>query len=460
MQAIGQSGRHIFWVGGALQPRPSTPRRLGLLPLYRMGQSTNRLDGLSIAAIQNRILISPLIIRFQEKLAAYAAQFGFRRAPTVLDEALGAAMKMQFPTLTQDEAAILTAIEADPTDEELADLTLIDGFFNAADAEKFVNAHPGPTLTEGVCAALDPKGDHGLHGMGMASYAPPPTPAGVIGKWLLYEPPSGRGWSFGRNTPNASSDEIDSIKGSSFFCAAPQSWPYPNKIQIDWPSFFGIDQNQSWGVIKLQVKNAITIMNSLNSYPFPPPIDIAAAQFWYTVQGDLQKYVQGERIEPEGFRFWITIQVLQNYNDIVDRMEAVMKRKAKKAKRKAIMTAIGLAIVSIIAPYLLPAIVVATAALIQTVIQTYMDLQARRKAAKEMAETAKLFEADAPAFAVEVRDLADMMDSQAAQAEASIPLPPDLLEELGSPAPAIHPLVFGTGIAAAIGLTALAIFRK
>jgi hypothetical protein len=89
-----------------------------------------------------------------------------------------------------------------------------------------------------------------------------------------------------------------------------------------------------------------------------------------------------------------------------------------------------------------------------------MTLEARRQAAKEMAEAGKLFEADAPKFAVEVRNLSDMMDSEAAQAEAAIPLPPDLIEELGTPPPAVQPLIFGTGVAAAIGLTVLAIFKK
>jgi hypothetical protein len=453
----------MFWMGSpSIAPRPAFVLAQ-TAPSFQIPveqQPASRLDSLSITAIQNRILIDPAVQRYVAAKAAYAASRprGFRGAPIPIDSALVPLYAAAEPSLTEDEKTILTAIQANPTDDEIADLALIDGFFRAADAPKFVNANPDLPLTEGVCAALNPQG-YGLHGLGMVAWgAKPLTQGGAIAGWLKYQPPQGKFAS--RTSPNATADEIDAITSSKFFCETPASWPDPSGIRLDWPSWFGIDQNQTWGAIKLQVKNAVKMMDGIFNYPFPPPIDAYVFQFWNTVQPLLQQYVKGDPIEPEGFRYWITIQVLQNYNDMVDRIEADLKRKAKKAKRKALLKAIGIAIVGIIAPYLLPVLVVAAATLIKLAIDTYMTLEARRQAAKEMAEAGKLFEADAPKFAVEVRNLSDMMDSEAAQAEAAIPLPPDLIEELGTPPPAVQPLIFGTGVAAAIGLTVLAIFKK
>jgi len=477
MHAIGQSGKHMFWLGNSPRPVPLVSRQLPLVTMRpRLGDAAvqfqlppdepdppSRLDGLSIAAIQNRILINPTVQRYIQKKteAENAPRTRFGGAPVGSVPGVVSFFERTYgplPTLTDQEIATLTAIAADPTDEELKDVAIIDGFFpdlTPANSYRVRNEMP---FTEGICAGLDPKA-YGLRGLGAVGMAPMPAQEQLIANWMTYEPPRGR-YGVGPRERNATEEEVDAIKDSKFFCVPPASWAAPQHVQENYAGWWGIDPNQTWGAVKRQVKNAITMMEVIAAYPFPPPIDKFEYQWWHTVQSGIQQSIKGGRVHKEGFRYWITISVLTNYNDMVDRIEADLKRKAKKAKRKSIMKAIGIAIVGIIAPYLLPVLIVAAAVVVKLAIDTYMTLKERREAAKEMAETAKLFANDAPLFADQVTELSDLMDSQAAQAEASIPLPPDIAEEVGQVPGEIHPLVFGTGIAAAVGLTALAIFKK
>src|SRR4029077_5143014 len=201
-------------------------------------------------------------------------------------------------------------------------------------------------------------------------------------------------------TPNVSSDDIAAVKNSQFFCETPKDYPgnvvwYGNPK--NYASFFGIDPAQPWGNIKLQVQNAITIMSVATSYPFPPPRDQYTPQFWLTAMPDIQKLIAiGSPLDPDAVRYWITLFVVANYSAMSDRIEADLKRAAKKAKRKMMMQAIGLAIASIVAAFALPAIIAAAVAVIKTAVTTYIDIQKRKEAAKQMADTAKLFEKDAP----------------------------------------------------------------
>jgi uncharacterized membrane protein YeaQ/YmgE (transglycosylase-associated protein family) len=179
----------MFWMGSpSIAPRPAFVLAQ-TAPSFQIPveqQPASRLDSLSITAIQNRILIDPAVQRYVAAKAAYAASKprGFRGAPIPIDSALVPLYAAAEPSLTEDEKTILTAIQANPTDDEIADLALIDGFFRAADAPKFVNANPDLPLTEGVCAALNPQG-YGLHGLGMVAWgAKPLTQGGAIAGWL------------------------------------------------------------------------------------------------------------------------------------------------------------------------------------------------------------------------------------------------------------------------------------
>lgn len=426
-----------------------------------LGQSGNRLDHLSIAAIQNRILISPLVAIYQAKRAEVAATRYARGGPQ-RDPVLTAifASGNDLPALGDQDRQALAAIAENPTAEELEDLSIIDGFFQAAPS--YVNAPPNPSLTVAVCQGLQDPRSMGVYALGAIGPRVVMTPASAFVRWLLYQPPNvfrGR-----PGPPNVTPEELATIKDNPFFCGPIRPFSTPSRIRLDYPSWFGIDQNATWGAIKLEVKNAITVMEQIDSFPFPPPIGEYVYQYWATVQGNLQKIVHiGSKVEPEGLRFWITLSVLENYEGMVSRIEHELKRKAKKAKKKAILTAIGLSVASLVLIWALPVVAAAAVTIIKAGIDTYMTLEKRRKAAKDMAEAAKLFEKDAPAFAEEVDKLAKMMDEQAAAEERAKALPPDLVQELNepdpwSPQPTVEPLAIGGGVAV-IALAAFALFK-
>lgn len=456
-------GRHAFWN----VPRPmlahgpyrTVPLSLGRQfigygnPFLGQDKSINRLENLSIPLIQNRILIAPPLQKLQEKKAQSQANqkkgWGGRGLATV-DPAVEMLQNTGFPTLTNDEQAVLTVIAMDPTSEELEDLALIDGFFSNS-------------LTVDVCKGLkDPRSIQHFGGFGGGrgqTYTP--TQAESIVTWMTYVPqPVGR-WGGQKQAPNISADEIDSVKNSSFFCETPKGHPaLPWGTPADW---FGIDPNQAWGNIKPQVKNAMIIMDQISTFPFPPPIDQYVGQWWATAAPDLKNLAHiGSPVDPGAVRMWITLSVAANYSAMVDRIQAELKRKAKKAKRKALMKAIGLVLLSIIAIVALPATIALAVSAIQTVITTYQDIEKRKKAAKDMMEAAKMFEKDAPAYSAELEKTAKVLDEATAiQTGRETPSPEvqAAIEEVDAETPStgISPLIPG-GIAAA-GLAAFLIFR-
>lgn len=406
----------------------------------------NRLDQLNITAIQNRILVAPPVERLASEPPPQARGFGNR---LLIPGDPGSSVR-GLPQLSEGEKQILQAVMQNPTADELADLSLIDGFFYNPGATMSVEP-----LTQGVCQALkNPR----AYGIGAITPTRPATPASRIASWLLYQPLQPRGWGR-RVEPNATADEISDIKGSDFFCPDPAEFFFPNKIKVDHAGFFNVDPNQLWGSVKLQVHNAKTVTDVLTNYPFPPPIDLFAAQFWFTMQADMAEIARAPGIvDPEVVRYWTTMAVLVGYSAMVDRIQAELKAKGKRDRRQAMMKIIGLAIVSIVAFFLLPAVIVAVASAIKTAAQTYIDAQKRRKAAQDMADTAKLFEKDAPAFSAEVDHAAQMLDEQAARDQASQPNSPELQAAIGEIPSNKTPLLVAGGLGVA-GLAAFLIFR-
>ena len=272
----------------------------------------------------------------------------------------------------------------------------------------------------------------------------------------LYKPvQTGRGWGAKTPAPNVTSDEIDSITGNKFYCQDPNSYPYTN-------SNFGIDPNQAWGTIKMKVQNAITMAKVIADYPFPPPIDEYKGTFWQFAASDIQQMINiNSPLDPEAIRFWITLFVIGNYNAMVDKITADLKRKAKKAKRKELLKVIGLAVLGVIAAFVLPAVIAVIVTAIKTAVTTYIDIQKRKEAAKAMAESAKLFEKDAPAFSAEADKTAKLLDEVTALQEANAKNTPEMqaaIDEVDAETPGTSPLLPIAGIAAA-GVGAFLLFR-
>lgn len=465
-------GQHLFWgsqLGGtSLRALPLGPRGqfVGHVRPF-MGQQTlsvASLSSLSIKAIQNRVLATDPLLRLQALLGNLprARGGGFGRGvqlpPPFGGTGLGPALTLpEIPWLTDAEANLIRVIAAESSSEDLDDLSLIDGFFGVpVGADPYSRELP---LTRDLCDIMKGKANATPYRGGALSTAQ------AIWAWLDYAPPGRAFW--GSHTTNASESEREGIRTNPFFCGRPTEFPRVvyGLPEADYAGWFDIDPNQAWGTVKQQVKNAITVMEVVGSYPFPPPLDLKDdAAFWILAISDIREIVHTPAlVDPEAVRYWITMTILANYVAWSDRIAEDAKKKAKKAKRKMIMTVVALAVASIVAAFLLPAVIALAASAIQTAVTTYVDAQKRRKAAQEMANASKMFADDAPAFSKEVDHAAAMLDEQAAAQEAALKPSPEVQAAIDEVKAETGPawgtiLPVGGGIAAA-GLVALAIFK-
>jgi hypothetical protein len=465
---MNPTGRHVFW---------TSPRTVGpvfrALPMLSGGRPVTMggffmgdqapapatgLDGLTIAAIQNRVVASPAMAQFSAEMATVADAHRFRGAgpvPAPWDKILHG-RPPGVPQLTPAEMATIQALAQDPSSEVLDELSLIDGFFGVVAAPAGFQREYA--LTRQVCGSANGRSGFGRAGQALSL-------AQAIVMWAGYRP-AGRSWGVRREGP-APSELLEAVRSNPFYCGRPREFPEVvyGLDPIDYAGWFGIDPNQTWGQVKQQVYNAVAFMGVAAGYPFPPPIDMdKAAPFWILSIGDIREIVKTpEPIDPDAVRCWITLQVLANYAAWVEQIEANQKKKAKKARRKAIMTMVALAVASIAAAFLLPAIIALTVSAIKTAVTVYVDAEKRKKAAHDMANAAKMFEADAPAFSQEVDKTAKLLDEQAAKQAAEAPPSPELQaaikeveDETGPGIGTILPV--GGGIAAA-SIAALLIFK-
>ncbi len=413
------------------------------------------LDSLTIVAIQNRAAATPLVERFLAEKAQLATR-GFRSGPLPPPWDRLPASRTPVPEFSPGEKATILALAADPSSEVLDDLSLIDGFFGVLpSAEQYQQAEEA--FTPELCSIMNGRSGGGWMGRGNPTY----SAAQMVAAWMNYVP-TGRG-----AVRHVSTDEIEAIRSNPFYCGTAQSFPEVvyGSDKRNYAAWFNIDPNQTWGQVKVQVHNAVTVMGVVAGYPFPPPIDMEkAAPFWILSIGDIQEIVRSPLpVDPEVVRVWITLQVLANYSAWVDRIAKDQKKKAKKAKRKAIMTAVGLALASIVAAFILPAMIALIVSAIKTAVTVYIDAQKRKKAAEEMAKASKMFAADAPAFSKEIDHANSLIDEQAAKQAAAAPPSPEVQAaitevqaETGPDLKTILPV--GGGIAAA-GLAAFLIFK-
>lgn len=485
MQAV--SGRHVFWsaprppfmTNGPIRTVPirNAGSRLGLAGGF-LGQnvgSTNRLYNVSIPAILGRIQLAPQIQAYLANLEQQKAhpqyQSGYFGGGGGGGRAVvQPAQPPTFPPMTDQEKQTLFEVSQNPTDEELKDLALIDSVFTSHYA-------PSYTTTAEVCnyfttaqqsgAEINYGGgggnafnrgwympryggssDAALQAMAEYFFVPPPAPQGGGGNYSGWRP------EVKPQLPDSS------FMKDKFYCTLdnkPGSYQVPWD-QRDWVSWFGLDTKQPWGGLKLPVQNGQTIFAGVAKFPFPPPIDQNRNYFWQPVMQYLPKLANiGGPIDPEALAAWITMATISNYDSITQRMIADAKAEAKKEKRRAIIKAIGLSLISIVAAFILPAIIVAIASLVKLAVETYIDLKQRREAAKQMADAAKLFEKDAPAFAAQVQKTADMMDASTAEAQANVPLTPEqsaAVQEVQAETPATPVGHYVVGGVAAGGIVA------
>lgn len=433
-----------------------------------MGQAqVNRLDQVSIPAIIGRIQIEPAVQQYLDDLnkenAALGAIWAARPQPKPVPS---------FPPMTEAEKQILFEISKNPTDEELKDLATIDSLFSQNFQADYLTTNevcyyadsgklPGVRVFAKAPAIIPTKGQEGAEYAVANYFNPKPIP--MFGKWGGVKPPPPPDKSFTSDKfwcPDPSTTEptlfLDHVRQLGKFGSFAQ--------------MFGIDVNKTWGAIKLQTKNGLIVLDVKSSYPLPPPLDMAPDFVWnMAAVPHLAEMVNlGVVVDPEAFRSWYTMAVLESYDAASDAIIAEQKRKAKQAKRKAILKAVGFAIAGVVLSFIVPAIIAAAITAIKAAVDVYIDAKKRAEAAKAMAEAAKMFEADAPAFAAEVQKTADMMDYAAAQAEANTPLSQEQLDAIqevkDNPEPGAAPstgqvLVTG-GAAAGIVAAMIAIFHR
>lgn len=416
---LGLGGRSVLMGAGPF----ATPGRtlfLGAeLPI-------NRLDAVSIPAIIGRIQLAPVI---QAYLSAQAQKNASLRGPD-----LGFMTRPQptpapnFPPMTEAEAQILFEVSQNPSADELEDIAMIDNLFS----QNFVDSY---TTSNEVCFFTK----NGNRSTTMSKFAPPPKPVTGEGALIDFLHPIPAA-TVSRWFSKAPEGPDTSFVSDKFWCPDPSTLG-PTTFQAYMPDLgkftsfadmFGIDVTKPWGAVKLATQNGIAMLKVKVSYPLPPPVDMSNDYTWqYAAGPHLAEMANlGVQVDPESFRVWYTMAVLASYNTISDKIVADQKRKAKKAKRKAIINAIAFTIAGIVLSFIVPGIIAAAVSAIKAAVSAYIDAKKRAEAAKALQETSKMFEADAPAFAVEIQNAADVMDQAAAQEAADTPLTPDQISAI------------------------------
>lgn len=452
----------MFWsVPGTPGRLRTVPLRLGGRPVsaggFFLGQDANRLLGLAIPSILGRIALAPAYQAYlhpppphpgPQGAAAFMLPWPQR---TVAPQVAAPVVDFQIPPVSDQDAPVLLGIRQNPTGDELADLSYIDRVLNGAFSSP---RWQGNTITTAdVCARVKQAVQYPSmiqtrpltpmeSAYGPSKGLPPQPGTYLVGYLASGSPPAGQ-----------------AILDDPFFCPSLSSSGVPI-------NYNGIDLNGTWGAQKLHVQNAVTLADTIHSYPFPPPIDTDITYFLTVPQvaQDMATMVGfNVPLDPEALRYWITLSVVANYDSMASRMQADAKAEAKKKKRVMLLRAIAIVVAGVVAAIVLPEIIGVAISAIKAGIEAYQQVKQAKAAAKAMEDTSKLFEKDAPAFAAQADKTAKFLDAQTAAQEAAAPLSPDMqaaVDEVGAQTPPnlLVPGLVAGGLAAAGG-AAFLIFR-
>lgn len=363
---------------------------LGALPpRSRLGQgTTNRLTGLPVPLILDRYQLAIEELN-QEHVRLTGSIYYDTDFPSGYDP---------------EDVETLRAIRANPSPEELQDLSLITSIL-ALPPERSPYYYE-PNIVTGL------------------NYGSPggKIPTGVC------QPNMWPKWTIGSV----------SIHPEPFLCPPAGRVLLPRGIPYDWPphdhlTYLGLSDvhDAPWGEYKTEVRNAAIIFEALNGYPFPNPIPILPSA-WYAnpdVRVGLQSLVheplpQDDKSAITLVRMWITMMTVQTYNwvagVIADEIESELEHEFRRELVKqafiaaglAILTAgLGAAIALVVPTVTLPGgIAVSTASAVEAfsaAVQSYYTKQEQAKAAEELDAIAATFRPDNPEFANEVQNVAD-----------------------------------------------------
>lgn len=153
--------------------------------------------------------------------------------------------------------------------------------------------------------------------------------------------------------------------------------------------------------------NIATIGNAVGAYPWPGP----PAMFWQAFLEFAAGYVnalilrKGKPPTELEARTMITIGLLEKWDQILDRVEAIAAKYERKEKREAMTRALAIAVIGVAAGVFTGG---ATLVLVGAALTT-LSAYEKSKAARQMAEFAAMFEKNNPAFAAEVERVAAEM---------------------------------------------------
>lgn len=350
--------------------------------------STNRLLNVRVRSILNRLLIDDDVNE----------QFVYvdRRAGEV-------------PVIPEDDKAILLQVLSAPTQEELSDLALIDTVFiwrSEPKVNRVVPESPPQCLYE-------LRSDH---------------------KWSV------KGW--GALTSERFSRSMANVSQNPFYCTQPV--PIPANYVIDAhygvKEYFKLNESETWGVEKSYVDNAVSVLTALQDYPFPSPIPIMPTIWYWMTQDDLVRLVHTELpLTPYAARIIITLLTLQKYDAVSTKIMDELEEKESRSRWKSVVKKLGLAATfAVIGAGILSALTPAVGAaraeqLVQGVksVSGYALSQSeKRKAAQDLASTAKLFEESDAGYAAELYETASVIDTVATEEIRNGPLSEEMLEAL------------------------------
>lgn len=403
-------GRMPVALQGARTLRP-IPLRLGSPRRLWMGQTVpsttleqiSRLDDLPVDVIRSR---GQLLFDVDTERQRRPRDVFEHRNPTYKPVSIW--------DWTPEQKAVLQAVAADPRPSELADLRLVDGFFNGTSrfGLGLARGDENAAFVDVIC---------GEQGWGGSIIKDLPNPVAIT----RY----GRGWN----------EVLRAARANPFYCPGAAPIPYPKSMYLysgDLPKYFGISRTEDWGKAKIAVMNAITFLKVLENYPFPSPISVRPQTWYYWVQKDLQKIVNEPFLVSEDLaRLYVTVGIVNTYNEVADKITRDLKKKEKRAKRKRIIKAIGLTLtLGVITAGIATALAgVVSATVVQAgmnAVKTGISVVERREAAQKLEEVAKLFAESDAGFSREVQTAADMLDAIAAYTERNAPLDPEAADAI------------------------------
>lgn len=302
------------------------------------------------------------------------------------------------PAYPHENDLRLVEVSKSPTAAEIKELSFIDWMFHG---EPYKFTHRGKTTWQGARAVCKPPipppvGSETRMQRIIRESTPPPTPTPFFCPPLPQEkaPVSLRLYTTGVKDPN-------------------------------WT----VDVTAKWADEKTRVLNIGRIAQTLAFYPWPSPPEVN--QFFRLMFKDAMNQIAAVKapLHPEDIRTWLTLTLMDKFDELMTAVERHLKRKAEKLKRRALVRQLIVVALATIFTLGIGSAAGATAGAIvgtgfKTVIKGLDTIQ-KVKAAKSLEKAAAQFDATDAAFAAEIRRVSALFDAPAAAAEAVAPPLPE-----------------------------------